>query len=361
MSASNGPQPAISPIDAPEGAHDHQVRGMERLLTAVQELSFARSLDEIQRIVRTAAREMTGCDGATFVLNDDDIYCHYADEDAIEPLWKGLRFPQEVCISGWAMRNRKPALIADIYADPRIPHDAYRPTFVKSLAMVPIRTMKPIGAIGNYWATQHQPTAFEVRLLQALADSTSVAMENLRINAEIDQRVDDRTLALQQANSEIQKLSGTDELTGLRNRRGFHEVAHAAVLAGMPILLAFTDVDGLKKVNDSMGHAMGDALLVDVAQALRTCFRREDIMARLGGDEFCVLVLNPAVDAATLRAIFAKRLDELNQTLARNYPISASIGIVETVAEVPLQLDALLADADRLMYDDKVARKAARG
>jgi len=295
------------------------------------------------------------------VLNDDDIYCHYADEDAIEPLWKGLRFPQEVCISGWAMRNRKPALIADIYADPRIPHDAYRPTFVKSLAMVPIRTMKPIGAIGNYWATQHQPTAFEVRLLQALADSTSVAMENLRINAEIDQRVDDRTLALQQANSEIQKLSGTDELTGLRNRRGFHEVAHAAVLAGMPILLAFIDVDGLKKVNDSMGHAMGDALLVDVAQALRTCFRREDIMARLGGDEFCVLVLNPAVDVLTLRAIFAKRLDELNQTLARNYPIAASIGIVETVAEVPLQLDALLADADRLMYDDKVARKAARG
>jgi hypothetical protein len=128
-------------------------RGMARLVQAVQELSLTRSLPEVQRIVRTAARELTGCDGASFVLRDDDK-CYYADENAIAPLWKGSRFPLEACVSGWAMLNRDSAVIPDIYRDVRVPHEAYRPTFVKSLVMVPIRKLDPIGAIGNYWANE---------------------------------------------------------------------------------------------------------------------------------------------------------------------------------------------------------------
>ncbi|GAB4725074.1 hypothetical protein MOKP126_46940 [Mycobacterium avium subsp. hominissuis] len=124
------------------------VDGMERLVHAVQELSLARSLPDIQRIVRSSARELTGCDGATFVLRDNDR-CYYADEDAIAPLWKGSRFPMTSCISGWAMLNRDAAVIPDIYRDPRIPHNLYRPTFVKSLVMVPIRKLDPIGAIAS--------------------------------------------------------------------------------------------------------------------------------------------------------------------------------------------------------------------
>jgi hypothetical protein len=154
------------------------VQGIERLVAVVQDLSRARTLEDIQVIVRSAARQLTGADGATFVLRDGEK-CFYADEDAIAPLWKGMRFPLSACISGWAMLNRRPAVIEDIYADARIPADAYRPTFVKSLAMVPIRTSEPIGAIGNYWATRRMPTDAEVRLLQALADATSIAIENV--------------------------------------------------------------------------------------------------------------------------------------------------------------------------------------
>jgi hypothetical protein len=156
------------------------------LVGTIQRLSLARSVPEIQEIVRSAARRLTGADGATFVLREG-TYCHYADEDAISPLWKGQRFPMSTCISGWAMLNRRPAVIEDIYSDDRIPHDAYRPTFVKSLAMVPIRKLDPIGAIGNYWATPHQPTEEEVELLQALADSTAVALENVRVYQELEQ------------------------------------------------------------------------------------------------------------------------------------------------------------------------------
>lgn len=156
------------------------------LVGVVQRLSLARSLPEIQEIVRTAARRLTGADGATFVLRDGQS-CYYADEDAISPLWKGQRFPLTACISGWSMLHRQPAVIEDIYVDERIPHEAYRPTFVKSLAMVPIRRLAPLGAIGNYWARHHRPTDQEVELLQALADSTAVAMENARVYQELDE------------------------------------------------------------------------------------------------------------------------------------------------------------------------------
>ncbi len=168
---------------------------MEKLVEVVQELSMARDLANVMDIVRRAARNLTGADGATFVLREGD-QCFYAEEDAIAPLWKGLRFPMSACISGWAMLNRRPAVIEDIYADSRIPANAYRPTFVKSLAMVPIRTLSPVGAIGTYWAKMRKPKEAEVRLLQALADSTSLAMENVRVYGELEQRVRLRTSEL---------------------------------------------------------------------------------------------------------------------------------------------------------------------
>lgn len=113
------------------------------LVEVVQRLALARDLPAIQQVVRTPARRLSAADGATFVLRDGDR-CHDADEDAIAPLWKGQRFPMSACVSGWAMLNRRPAVIPDIYADARTPHAAYRPTFVKSLVMVPIRTLDPV-------------------------------------------------------------------------------------------------------------------------------------------------------------------------------------------------------------------------
>lgn len=182
------------------------MESMEMLVDVVQKLSLARSLDEITAIVRIAARELTGADGATFVLRDGD-QCYYADENAITPLWKGRRFPMSICIGGWCMGGRQQIVIEDIYDDERIPIEAYRPTFVKSLVMVPIRTEAPVGAIGNYWATKHQATPEEIKLIQALADTTSVAIENVTIYQELEQRVQQRTTELELANEELKAFS----------------------------------------------------------------------------------------------------------------------------------------------------------
>lgn len=311
--------------------------GIERLLRAIQELSLATHLSEVQQAVRTAARDLAGCDGATFVLRDGDL-CYYADEDALAPLWKGLRFPIESCVSGWTMLNREHAVISDVYADPRVPHDAYRPTFVRSLVMTPIRTMAPIGAIGAYWADNHEATADEVSLLRALADATSLALEKVTIHRELEQEV-----ALAQ---EAHRLSRTDELTGLLNRRGFADevarmLAERESAAGA---VAFVDIDGLKAVNDLDSHVAGDRLIVTVAEALRAEVRPDDVIGRLGGDEFAVFA--PDLDAGELWARLTPALGGL-----------ASVGTSTLQAADDLQ-DALLA-ADGQMYAVKRSRVTA--
>ena len=181
-------------------------RSAERLVGIVQELSLARDLATVMAIVRTGARELTGADGATFVLRDHGR-CYYADEDAIAPLWKGQRFPMEACISGWAMLHRECVAIPDIYADARVPADAYRPTFVKSLVMVPIRTVEPVGAIGTYWATSHRASEDEIRLLSALANSTSIALENVQLYESLEARVRERTADLVRVQAQKEELA----------------------------------------------------------------------------------------------------------------------------------------------------------
>lgn len=155
-----------------------ETTSIEQAAVMVKRLSFAVSLPEIMEVVTDAARRLLRADGVTFVLRDGDK-CFYAEEDAISPLWKGQRFPLEACISGWVMMNGTAAVIEDIYCDPRIPIDAYRSTFVKSLAMVPVRPLDPLAAIGAYWRHRHRPSTAEVDTLQAIADASALAIAHV--------------------------------------------------------------------------------------------------------------------------------------------------------------------------------------
>ncbi|HET9596820.1 MAG TPA: GAF domain-containing sensor histidine kinase [Anaeromyxobacteraceae bacterium] len=174
----------------------------ELLVEAARSLAAAHDLPSLMAVTRRAARALVSADGVTFVLREGAVV-HYADEDAIAPLWKGRRFPAEACISGWAMIHRQPVVIEDVDLDDRIPHDVYRQTFVKSLLMVPVRPEEPVAAIGAYWAERRRASAREVRLIETLAGLTSVALSNAALVAELKQAVQLRDEFLGVASHEL--------------------------------------------------------------------------------------------------------------------------------------------------------------
>lgn len=155
------------------------------LLEVSSQLSRTHDVQAIARHVCSVARRLVGMDGTTLVLRErEQVY--YAEEEAPERLWRGRRFPAVQCISGWAILNRQTAVIEDIYTDPRIPIEAYRPTFVQSLAMVPMGREQPSGSIGAYWARRHKATEREVFLLESLAELAAAALSQARLHEEVE-------------------------------------------------------------------------------------------------------------------------------------------------------------------------------
>jgi len=212
-----------------------------RLLRVAHDLSFARDLETVVVTARTAARALTGADGVSIVLRVG-AECYYADEDAIAPLWKGSRFPLEFCVSGWVMTQNLAVVIPDIYSDPRVPHDVYRPTFVKSLAMVPVRAPEPIAAIGAYWAVEHQATDDELGAMALLADSIALALRNVQLYDELSlalSREKDARLAAEAA------IASKDEFLALVAHE-LRQPLHAS-LAALRVMAA--------RSGDSLEHA----------------------------------------------------------------------------------------------------------
>jgi diguanylate cyclase (GGDEF)-like protein len=188
-------------------------------------------------------------------------------------------------------------------------------------------------------------------------------MENVRVYQELEQRVEARTTELVAANEEIRNLSLTDDLTGLRNRRGFFlfadQARRLAVRAGKQSVIVFADVDGLKTVNDRFGHEAGDLLLRRFADVLTGTFRESDVVARLGGDEFCVfgaeLDMNPEVLLSRLQFNIAK----FNTEHPESYALAASAGVWRCPFKGNETLEEVVRRADQAMYEQKRARRSA--
>jgi len=155
----------------------------------------------------------------------------------------------------------------------------------------------------------------------------------------------------------LQNLSLIDELTGLYNRRGFMAVTaqHLAAIRRnkkMPVIL-YADLDGLKKINDSLGHQAGDAAIIQTAEILKDTFRTSDIVARLGGDEFVVLAAIGSEESAdSLIARLQLRFELYNAQSNVPYKLSISVGVVHFDVDED-SIEEVTARADRNMYEDK--------
>lgn len=158
--------------------------------------------------------------------------------------------------------------------------------------------------------------------------------------------------------SVLQNLSHKDDLTGLHNRRGFLLLAEQQVKLARrqrtPFLLLFMDLDQLKHVNDTFGHAEGNRALVEAADVLRRCFRQSDLLARFGGDEFAALAFSSdESDDQAMRARLHGALDAVNCKPDRAYPLGFSMGILACSPSEEGTIDQLLERADKLMYREK--------
>lgn len=157
-------------------------------------------------------------------------------------------------------------------------------------------------------------------------------------------------------------VSGIDELTGLYNRRGFLARADQQIKTaderGHSLLMVFADVDGLKDINDTLGHHWGDLALMEMAHVLREAFRETDILGRLSGDEFvALLTCENNINEEFLTKRFRETMDEHNTYQERHFKLSASIGIAHYESRYPCSVGELMASADTIMYQQKKPKK----
>ena|SRR5947209_4673559 len=162
---------------------------------------------------------------------------------------------------------------------------------------------------------------------------------------------------------ELSRLATADPLTGLLNRRGFMTLGRAleedAHRQELPLTVVTADVDGLKKVNDEQGHAVGDDMLCDVAHVLSTTLRSADVIARLGGDEFGLILsgAKAAGDAAVAIERIDRDLAEHARARNRPYELSISVGVASGAAGAAFSLHSLLRAADEAMYRERRTRR----
>lgn len=184
----------------------------------------------------------------------------------------------------------------------------------------------------------------------------------VELQSSLIQRVQELEIAIaerEEAENALRNLTLTDDLTGLYNRRGFFTLAeHALATArrsGQSSLIFYADLDGLKLINDTMGHSVGSTAIVRTAEILGRTFRNSDVVARMGGDEFVILAQNASSDQG---AIMLDRLREniriANAQNSEPYRLSLSVGTVLVDSKNDyLSVDELVSNADAAMYKNK--------
>lgn len=189
----------------------------------------------------------------------------------------------------------------------------------------------------------------------------------IKINEEqqqTNQQLEYTLSILHEKNRQLSKISTIDELTGLKNRRGFltetQAVISSAINQGQRAMLLFADMDSLKAVNDKFGHENGDFALRTIATALKTSLRNDDIIGRIGGDEFVAFaLLGNQQSADTISNRIHRKLEIMNNSCDKPYYIEASIGTVDFICDENADIQTLIKRADDALYENKAHKRAS--
>jgi len=167
---------------------------------------------------------------------------------------------------------------------------------------------------------------------------------------------------LEKANDRLRNLSLTDALTGLNNRRGFMILATGllkfARRAAYSVCLLYIDLDSLKYINDTFGHAAGDAAIMQFSRILTDTFRDSDVIGRLGGDEFVAMIADATEsDLASIQNYLQSNVDIYNLQCDPGQALSFSLGVIRVEPDSTITMEELLSEADAAMYKHKISRR----
>jgi diguanylate cyclase (GGDEF)-like protein len=249
---------------------------------------------------------------------------------------KGFAIPRGRGLHWTVVESRQVLYVPDTHADPRV---LDHQDDIRSVIYVPLIVRgRVIGVLSAHRGGVDAFNARDIDVLTVLARYFAGAIEVVRLH------------------EELRSLASTDELTRLPNRRAILERFGAELSRAQrdrqPLSVAIADVDSFKRVNDTLGHEGGDAVLVRVAQALRRGIRGHDIAGRLAGDEFILLLPNTDREEAETILRRLERIDPTGSGPAGDFAVTLSWGVA-TWSDDGMAIDALLAAADRRLYEMK--------
>jgi diguanylate cyclase (GGDEF)-like protein len=308
-------------------------------------LTSSFDLDTILRTILEHMERMIEAELWTLLMLDEasqELYYAIAaggEQDAL----RGLRVKVGEGVAGWVAEHGETLIIPEAEHDPRLKKaHTVKPGKVRSVIAMPLRGRKGThGVIEIFNPRADQMTDYTIAFLHILADHAAIAIENARDVAR------------------IQQLSITDDCTGLYNARHLYDVLGRELARcgrlGLPVSLAFLDLDRFKLVNDAHGHLVGSELLALTGRRLRELSRKQDLCFRYGGDEFVILMPETGHQAALTQARELHRLLMETRFSTKNglrLSVSASVGVATAPAD-GAAVHAVIGAADTRMYEVK--------
>jgi diguanylate cyclase (GGDEF)-like protein len=321
---------------------EKRAQELQLLSQITRELTSSLDLRDVLQAVVDRAMTLGEADAVTVFVRNSETgeLTDYHVSSARSQLLSELPAPRAEGLTAAVARSGEAAFINDVQTHPLYAENPYPE--LRSIACLPLRQEDEIiGVLNVSYLAPHIFDDDEAHLLNALADTAALAVRNAVLH------------------ERISRMAVTDELTNLANRRRFLQAVRSELQRARryqkPVTMLMVDLDRLKQINDTYGHAAGDAMLRGVAHCLRACVRDTDVPARLGGDEFAVLLPETDRERAVMIAERIREAVEKFQTHVNGTEIAStvSIGVVSREAGDLPDLPTFVHLADDALYKSK--------